>query len=204
VIADAPRFYGERTIFMAVGRDGYVGAVRVEDGSLNVAAAFAPALVRRLGTPAKAAAAVLAEAGYPAIAGLDDAHWQGTARLTRRTRPLAGERIFLLGDAAGYVEPFTGEGIAWALASGQAVAPVALQAIERWNPGLVRVWPDVHKRLVGRRQVVCRAIALCLRRPWLAAIGFAVLFRLPAAAGVVVRRLNAPPSFTNASGPCPS
>ena len=44
-----PRFYDERTIFMAVGRDGYVGAVRVEDGSLNVAAAFEPALVRRSG-----------------------------------------------------------------------------------------------------------------------------------------------------------
>ena len=124
----------ERTIFMAVGREGYVGAVRVEDGSLNVAAAFEPALVRRWGTPGLAAAAILAEAGFPPIAGLENAHWQGTAGLTRQTRPLAEERLFLLGDAAGYVEPFTGEGIAWALASGQAVAPLALQAMERWDP----------------------------------------------------------------------
>ena len=67
-------------------------------------------------------------------------HWQGTAGLTRRTRPLAQERLFVLGDAAGYVEPFTGEGIAWALASGHAVAPLALEAMERWDPRLARAW----------------------------------------------------------------
>ena len=41
---------------------------------------------------------------------------------------LAAERVFLLGDAAGYVEPFTGEGMAWAVTSGIAVAPLALRA----------------------------------------------------------------------------
>jgi menaquinone-9 beta-reductase len=204
VIADAPRFYEERTIFMAVGREGYVGAVRVEDGSLNVAAAFATALVGRAGSPAAAAAAVVAEAGFPAIAGLENAHWRGTAGLTRQTRPLSEERVFLFGDAAGYVEPFTGEGIAWALTSGYAVAPLALEAMERWDPRLASSWSRVHRRLIGRRQIVCRAVALGLRQPWLAAIGFEVLSRLPAAAGVVVRRLNAPVSFTNPSGPCPS
>ena len=76
---NAPGFYDERTIFMAVGREGYVGAVRVEDGALNVAAAFEPALVRRWGTPALAAVAILAEAGFPPIAGLENA-------------PLAGDR----------------------------------------------------------------------------------------------------------------
>ncbi len=204
VIVDAPRFYDERTIFMAVGRDGYVGAVRVEDGSLNVAAAFAPGLVRRSGSPAQATAAVLAEAGFPAIAGLDKARWRGTTGLTRRTRPLAEERLFLLGDAAGYVEPFTGEGIAWAMASGQAVTPLALRAMDRWDPLLAVAWSDLHRRLIGRRQIVCRAVALGLRQPWLAAIGFEILSRHPAAASIVVRRLNALPFFTNASGPCPS
>ena len=199
VVADAPGFYAERTIFMAVGRDGYVGAVRVEDGSLNVAAAFEPALVRRWGTPALAAAAVLAEAGFPSITGLENAHWQGTAGLTRQTRPLAFDRLFLLGDAAGYVEPFTGQGIAWALASGQAVAPLALQAMERWDWRLARAWSDRHRRLIGRRQIVCRAIAIGLRHPWLASIGFEVLTRVPGSAGFVLARLNAPPSFTNAS-----
>jgi menaquinone-9 beta-reductase len=199
LVASAPVFYEERTIFMAVGREGYVGLVRVEDGSLNLAAAFEPACVRQWGSPARAAAAILTEAGFPSIAALEGAHWQGTAGLTRRTLPVAEERLFLLGDAAGYVEPFTGEGIAWALASGQAVAPLAAQAMERWDPRIGRAWSDLHRRLVGRRQLICRAIALMLKRPCLASIGFEVLSRSPASARFVFRRLNAPPSFTNAS-----
>ncbi len=199
LVANAPSFYEERTIFMAVGREGYIGAVRVEDGSLNVAAAFEPALVRHWGTPGLAAAAILAEAGFPPIAGLETGHWQGTAGLTRQTRPLAEDRLFLLGDAAGYVEPFTGEGIAWALVSGRAIAPLASQAMEKWDPSIGRAWSSLHRRLIGRRQVVCRAFALLLRQPLLASIGFEVLSRAPASARFVFRRLNAPPSFTNAS-----
>jgi flavin-dependent dehydrogenase len=199
LIANAPGFYDERTIFMAVGRKGYVGAVRVEDGSLNVAAAFEPAVVRQWGTPGFAAAAIIAEAGFPPIIGVEDALWQGTAGLTRQTHPLAEDRLFLLGDAAGYVEPFTGEGIAWALVSGLAVAPLASRAMERWDPAIIRAWSSLHRRLIGRRQIVCRAVAIGLRQPWLASIGFEIFFRAPESAGLLFRRLNAPPSFTNAS-----
>ena len=74
-------------------------------------------------------------------------HWQGTAGLTRQTQPLAEERLFLLGDAAGYVEPFTGEGIAWALASAQAVAPLARRAMERWDPQIARDWSVLHRQI---------------------------------------------------------
>jgi menaquinone-9 beta-reductase len=204
LISDAPAFYNAGTVFMAVGREGYVGLVRVEDGSLNVAAAFAPAFVRRSGEPGSAAAAILAEAGLPLITNLHGAHWQGTAGLTRRTKPLALERLFLLGDAASYVEPYTGEGIAWALTSGHAVAPLALQAIERWEPQLARAWSKVHRRLIGRRQILCRATALTLRQPWLAPLAFGVLSCVPGSAAFLINRLNAPPSFTNASEPCPS
>ena len=200
----APGFYQERTIFMAVGCEGYVGTVRVEDGSLNVAAALEPALVRRHGTPAAAAVAIIRESGFPAIAGLEHAHWQGTAGLTRHTQPLARERLFLLGDAAGYVEPFTGEGIAWALAAAQAVAPLAQRAMAGWDPQIARDWSVLYRQLIGRRQRVCRAVATGLRRPWLTAIGFELLSRLPASAGFVVRHVNAPSSLTNASSACPS
>jgi menaquinone-9 beta-reductase len=199
LIAGAPSFYDERTIYMAVGREGYVGSVRVEDGSLNVAAAFDPALVRRWGSPGPAAVAILDEAGFPPIRGIESAHWQGTARLSRRTSPVAAERLFVLGDAAGYVEPFTGEGIAWALASGQAVTPLAAQATDRWDPAIERAWSALHGRLIGRRQLVCRMVALALKRPWLASIGFELLAHVPASAGFVLKQLNAPPSFKNAS-----
>ncbi|MGP0068371.1 MAG: NAD(P)/FAD-dependent oxidoreductase [Isosphaeraceae bacterium] len=190
-----PSDYGEGTIFMAVARHGYVGVVRMEDGSLNVAAAFQPEMMRGHGSPGAAAMAVLTESGMPEIVELPSARWEGTSRLTRQTRPIAEERVFLLGDAAGYVEPFTGEGMTWALASGKAVAPLALRAIERWEPRLSDEWDLLHRRLVRNRQVVCRGAAMFLHCPWLSRLGFEVIARLPGATGHILGHLNATPSF---------
>jgi menaquinone-9 beta-reductase len=192
VIAESPAVYGEGTIFMSVGRDGYVGLVRLRDGGLNVAAAFRPGLLRQFGC-ASAAAAILSEAGFPPLSALESARWLGTPPFTRRTRPLAVERVFLLGDAAGYVEPFTGEGIASALASARAVGPLALQAMARWSPSLEHDWHQLHRRVVGSRQGVSRAAAAALHRPWLARLAFQALARMPAAARPLLRYLNASP-----------
>jgi menaquinone-9 beta-reductase len=199
VLGDFPEFYRRKTIFMALGRHGYVGLVRVEDGLLNVAAAVDPRFLRRHGGPGNAASILLAEAGFPPVGALATAAWQGTAALTRRTWPLAAERVFVLGDAAGYVEPFTGEGIAWALASAQAVAPLALRAIERWDPSLAQAWPALHRRLVGRRQRFCRSFAILLRHPWLALPAFEVLSRIPPVSRLMIRHINAPMILSPAS-----
>jgi flavin-dependent dehydrogenase len=189
-VADAPDYYGRHSVFMAVGRAGYVGMVRLEDGRLNVAAALEPEFVRRLRTPGAAARAILAEARFVPVAALETARWQGTAALLRQTRPLAEERLFLLGDAAGYVAPFTGEGIAWALASAHVVAPLALQAIERWDKRLVREWSSLHWRLIGRRHLVCRAVALALRQPALTRLGFEFCKWAPSAAELLATAIG--------------
>jgi flavin-dependent dehydrogenase len=198
-IAQPASAFAERVVYMAVGAGGYVGMVRVEDGSLNVAAAFDAAFVRRVRTPGAAACEILREAGAPEIEDLAGALWQGTPGLTRRTRPLAQDRLFCLGDAASYVEPFTGEGIGWALASARAVEPIALRAIERWEPRLAQEWARAHRRLTGRRQLVCRAIALGLRQPWLMRLGLEILDRAPVAANGVMRVLNQSLAYSNAS-----
>ncbi|MGH7135260.1 MAG: NAD(P)/FAD-dependent oxidoreductase, partial [Pirellulales bacterium] len=123
-IDDCPQACRNGTILMAVGRGGYVGMVRVEDGSLNVAAALDPAMLKRSGRPTAAVASILAEAGIQRV-DLSSAAWQGTLPMSRQTARPIGHRVFVLGDAAGYVEPFTGEGMAWALAGGMAVADFA-------------------------------------------------------------------------------
>ncbi len=203
-LTSVPAAFGDGAVFMAIGAGGYVGMVRLEDGSLNVAAAFDPALVRQVRTPGAAAVLVLEQAGAPKVCGLLDADWRGTVGLTRRTRPLSHDRLFFVGDAAGYVEPFTGEGIAWALASARAVEPLALAAIERWHPRLAREWARTHRRLIGQRQLVCRALALGLTQPWLVRIGFATLERIPVAATGAMRLLNTPSIYSTASPTCPS
>ncbi|MFO7629694.1 MAG: FAD-dependent monooxygenase [Prochlorococcaceae cyanobacterium] len=156
---------------MAVGRGGYVGLVRVEDGQINLACAFDRALLHASGGAAGACQRILAEAGFaPPFAPLpvlEEAAWQLTAALSRRTRPLAGHRLLLLGDAAGYVEPFTGEGMGWALTSSLAALPLVLRALEHWDGAIELEWRRLHHRWVTRRQTFCRATALLLRHPGL-------------------------------------
>ena len=166
VIDEAPDFFAAGTIFMACGRGGYVGLTRREDGRLTAAAAFDRELVRNAGGLGRAAAETLAETNWPALAAVETATWRGTPPLTRSHPRLAGQRVFALGDATGYVEPFTGEGMAWALTGALALTPLALRAIDRWEPSLIGAWTRLHRRVVGRRQGLCRLVAWTLRSPW--------------------------------------
>jgi flavin-dependent dehydrogenase len=120
-------------------------------------------------------------------AGLDGAGWRGTPALTRQARRVAGHRLFALGDTTGYIEPFTGEGMAWALTSAVAVARLAAGG---WRPGLAGEWAGLHCRLVRRRQFACRAAAFVLRRPAWTAAAVRLLSLVPALAGPVIRHLN--------------
>jgi flavin-dependent dehydrogenase len=178
------------TVYMACGDGGYVGLVRVEDGRLDIAAALDPEAVRHAGGPGRAAGQILHGSGFPQVPELEELPWRGTPLLTRRPRRVAGERVFVLGDAAGYVEPFTGEGIGWALASARAVAPLALAAIEDWEPALMQRWQSTHRRIVSNRQLVCRLTSRVLRSPWLTGAVVSVLSHAPGLARPVVRRLN--------------
>jgi flavin-dependent dehydrogenase len=192
VCPDAPAFYRPGVVYMACGTNGYLGLVRLEDGRLDLAAALDAAWLRACGGPGAAAAALVGEAGWPAPAGLDALPWRGTPALTRRPRRRAAERVFALGDAAGYVEPFTGEGMAWALSGAVALAPLAARAAERWEPLFARAWPRRFRRLVERSQFACRAAAFVLRRPWLARTLVAVLAHAPSLARPFLRHLHSP------------
>ena len=194
IVDEAPGFYRAGCIHMACGRAGYVGLVRLEDGRLDVAAAFDPRALRHLGGPARAATEVIAEVGWPVPAGLAAGPWRGTPGLTSRPERIGAERLFVLGDAAGYVEPFTGEGIAWALTSARALCPLALRAVERWEPGFPALWAALHRRALGPRRL-CHASARLLRSPLLTGVLVRLLANAPALAGPIVQALNRHPAF---------
>ncbi len=187
---EAPDFYRRGVIYMACGAGGYTGLVRLEDGRLDVAAAFDAARVRADGGLGRAAARLVREAGWPAPELFAELSWRGTPALTRRRTRISEERVFVLGDAAGYVEPFTGEGMAWALASGAAVAPLAARAVGEWRPELARRWESLHRRVVTRRQALCRLAAAVLRRPGFIGLLVRLLAGAPALARPVTYYLN--------------
>ena len=193
VPAEAVRvFFTAGTIFMATGRGGYVGLVRIEGGRLDVAAAFDVAFVKAHGGPGPAAEAVLAGVGWPRVPGLATLPWRGTPALTRRPRTLTGKRWFAIGDAAGYVEPFTGEGMAWAVTSAALLAPIAARAAQRWDDSFVGEWESTYRRAIGTRQRTCRVVARVLRSPALTGFAVRALAVVPGLSRPVVARLNRP------------
>ncbi|MBO0697515.1 MAG: FAD-dependent oxidoreductase [Zavarzinella sp.] len=178
--------YEPRTIYMACAAEGYVGQTVVEDGRVDMAAALDPAAVKRAGGVGELAEAILERAGFPSYSGLASLPWKGTPHLTRQAPTLGGDRLFVLGDAAGYIEPFTGEGMAWAFAGASLVAPLALKAVTRgWDPELLVRWRGAYHRKVTRRQIICRITADLLRRP----VGTGVMVRVMSVAPWLARPL---------------
>ncbi len=191
VCADGPDFYRPGVVYMTCGAHGYLGLVRLEDGRLDLAAALDVTWLKTCGGAGGAAARLLDAAGWPAPQNLLRLPWHGTPALTRRPSRRAAERVFALGDAAGYVEPFTGEGMAWALSAAVDLAPLAARAADHWEPRFARVWARRFQRLVVRSQIACRAAAFVLRRPLLVRGVIGALARVPALAQPFLRHLHA-------------
>jgi flavin-dependent dehydrogenase len=193
VIADAQYPLEEGIVQMAVGRGGYVGIVRLAGQRLNMAAAVAPESLRELASGA-ATAGILRDAGLVVPGGTETAPWHGTVSLTRSTRRVADHRLLLLGDATGYVEPFSGEGIAWALCSALLAAPLACGFLsgEISAQELATRWSQLHTQHIRRRQTWCRRLAWLLKSPTRVQWAGILVRLMPHLAQAVVREINSP------------
>jgi len=178
-------------IRMCCGRRGYVGMAQLAGGCVNVAAALDPLLIRECGGAAPAVRRVLHETGVEVV-GLDSVAWRGTPLLSQRPAQLGLRRLLLIGDAAGYVEPFTGEGITWALASALAVVEPALGAVQRWRDTMVDDWTMRHRQLLSRQQAVCAAITGGLRIPALAGTALGAVRWFPGLGARAAGAVHAP------------
>ncbi|HSG46198.1 MAG TPA: hypothetical protein VLA43_00160, partial [Longimicrobiales bacterium] len=186
-------------IHMFAADAGYVGVVRQEDGTLDVAGALDPDWIRRHGGPARAVEAHLERAGGEAPRGEPLEGWRGTPPLTWRPASVAEDRLFRVGDAAGYVEPFTGEGMAWALGGAALLAPLLDEAARGWWPGVADRWARIHAREIAGRQRICRSVARLSRHPYLSREAIRWSGYLPRAAALMAGALARPFPLTGLS-----
>lgn len=188
--------YQTGVIYMAVSDAGYAGVVRLENGALDVAAAIYPPSDREeMRGIAARVAQILEDAGMPPIKALEQVQWKGTPRLQRRRVPGRG-RILAVGDAGGYIEPFTGEGMAWAMQTGQLAADTILDCLTNLTNNYTtgaqvgdQYATRYHKQLAKRTQT-CRWVASTLRHPWSRHLMFSALRWAPWLAKPVIHRLN--------------
>lgn len=181
------------TIAMAVGAGGYVGLARDESGDVHLAAAVDPRFLRSAGGPAACVAAILGQAGHPLQGACADLSWMGTGPLTHQLHPAADHRLFVVGDALRYVEPFTGEGMAWALQGAERLAPLLRRALAAWRPEFIAEWNQPPR---FGRGVWCRTLTSALRFPWLVRPVVAGLRHSPRLARHLAAAIDPPSALT--------
>ena len=188
IFSQWPEQYRTGTLAMAIGKGGYVGLTEIGENRLHVAAALDRQYLQTHG-PQTAVEKILEQSGAPALPRTD-VQWKGTPALTASTQRLAEERVFLVGDAATYVEPFTGEGIRWALESGKGVMPLVETSIDQWNGGLIDRWEQWYNDNIVAQQRLCKTLSRGLKRPvfrWFAHQG---LRFTPSVAAKVIQQIN--------------
>lgn len=188
IVREGPIFYRPGTIYMAYGKNSYVGLVRLEDGRIDIAAALRPEQVK-VGIKENVCF-ILEEANFPEIKEIENSHWLGTSFLTRTRKTISGERFFVIGDAASYTEPFTGEGISWALAGGIAVAPLVREALLDWSCNLIQKWQHRYHSLIRRRQMVSKLMMNSLRKPFVVRWGMRLVDRFPFLGSALVQEIQ--------------
>jgi geranylgeranyl reductase family protein len=183
--------YGE----MHVDRDGYAGFADVGHGLTNVAVVVPRASVR--GNIAGNAGAFLERfiAARPHLA-----HRMASASLhttVRVTGPFAvhasrawGRGVALVGDAADFFDPFTGEGIYAALRGGELLAPYALESLAADRPreadAALREYDRARRRAFRGKWAVERLVALAVGAPALLDRAASALEASPAMANLLV------------------
>ena len=122
---------------------------------------------------------------FPAIAeriagAQADSQPRGAGPLAQAVRARTAQRFALVGDAAGYVDAITGEGLSLALACGQALGAGLPAALAR---GATRAALAPYERFAAhefrRYAVVCRTVLAVARRPRLRGAALHILGRHP-------------------------
>lgn len=126
-------------------------------------------------------------AAFPALAaaltGREAGAVRGAGPLRQRPRGRRAGRVLLVGDAAGYVDALTGEGVALAVATAGA-------AVDALAAGRPQDYPARWARLTRRHRLLTEGLLSLARRPATARMIVPAAHRAPALFGAAVRALQ--------------
>jgi len=189
--ASAVTAYSDQQLHMLVGSRGYVGICATDGNLFDVAAAVDPSSIQPSGGIANVVNSILDECQSPRFDWPNENEWSATPALTRSSKCVASNRVFLIGDAIGYVEPFTGEGMSWALASAEAVIPFVLKLSELdWKDEMAEQWNRRAYRQRVHNQTTCRWIANRIRHPRPAAWVLRACNWIPPIRNAIIRKTS--------------
>ncbi len=152
-----PPDFGDRVI-LEFRPEGYSGQAPLGDGQLNLCLVSVPARIAPLRAWAEKRFRIP-----------PNHSWRTITPLTREPISPGQSGLFLVGDAARVVEPFTGEGIYYALASGELAAKAIILQCEGGNAGDVAVaYSAAHAELYKGRLWINRLARAAVLSPRIA------------------------------------
>src|SRR5204863_164129 len=106
--------------------------------------------------------------------------WRTITPLTRRAISPVQRDVFFIGDAARVVEPFTGEGIFYALNSGEIAAEIINRLIHGAKPAVAREeFRRAYARIYRRRLWINKLARAAVVSPRVGSFAFAIARRQP-------------------------
>jgi len=155
---------------MVVIRDGYIGLAPVPGSRLNVGIVLCRSWrgeLRRRG-----ATAVAREVVEALPAGSDPPPtWHpldavaGASPVSHRVARRAGSGWLLVGDAAGFLDPFTGEGLHRAIVSAELAADAVAQALSAGRPDPLLAYDRAIEASFGGKDLVTQVVQAFLGVP---------------------------------------
>ncbi len=132
---------------------------------------------------------VLARRIFPRFA---EQEWLRMNPITRAPARTGTGRVWLIGDAARVVEPFTGEGISFALSTGHLAAQAAIKGLARNDVGAaLKSYACAHRRLYRRKVWVNAFVRWGLTTPSYTVRILRVMERAPAIVSLLSHRVHA-------------
>jgi flavin-dependent dehydrogenase len=171
-----------------VFRGGYVGLAAVEGERLNVCLMATVSALRACGGRPERLLERVREnpAAEEAMSGAEGpGRWHSVGPLRFGVRRPAAAGALFVGDAAGTIDPFAGEGMCHALRAASLATPVALEAARAGglHPVLEANYTESWTRAFGAATARARRLARLLEHP------------LPATAAVLLLRALGAPAF---------
>jgi flavin-dependent dehydrogenase len=172
-----PRGFGNRVVLQLLP-GGYSGQAPVNDTELNLCLVGRPKSIRALQHWATQ---------YFNLGSTQT--WRTITPLTRSSLLPARENVLLVGDAARVVEPFTGEGIFYALRSGELAATAAKEMIRGNAAKAVRDYAAQHAAMYGGRLWINALARSAVVSPKLGSVLFGFARFQPALLGLLTRKI---------------
>ncbi|WP_205855062.1 NAD(P)/FAD-dependent oxidoreductase [Pirellula sp. SH-Sr6A] len=155
----------QRQLHMLVGKSGYLGICLSDDGYVDFAAAIDPDRIENRQCIGGTVDSILQDCQRDSLFGRLHTEWFATPPLTRSSAVVGIGRTFLVGDALGYVEPFTGEGMSWAFASAKRLAALFGSSQEEGWMQLAKHWNDWARQERSTKTWVATWVAAQARKP---------------------------------------